>query len=123
MEHVIKSLFFFFFFHSLKYCLFFFFKRSISSSPSHAGKRDETQGQWCSGRPVHQGSRMKSVIGKNLMLLINKKKKKCEIRLAEKCVTLIIPHLKSQHYIVLIQVTILKNKNNGCHFFLSESLK
>lgn len=66
---------------------------------------------------------MKSVIGKNLMLLINKKKKKkCEIRLAEKCVTLIIPHLKSQHYIVLIQVTILKNKNNGCHF-LSESLK
>lgn len=36
--------------------------------------------------------------------------KKREIRLAEKCVTLIIPQLKSQHYIVLIQVTISKNK-------------
>lgn len=76
MEHVIKSLFFFLLLSFIEILSFFFFKRSISSSPSHAGKRDETQGQWCSGRPVHQGSRMKSVIGKNLMLLINKKKKK-----------------------------------------------
>lgn len=30
--------------------------------------------------------------------------------MAEKCVTLIIPHLKSQHYILLIQVTIFKTK-------------
>lgn len=43
--------------------------------------------------------------------------------MAEKRVTLTLPHLKSQHYIVLIQVTIFKNKNKGCHFFLPESLK
>lgn len=33
MEHVIKSLFFFFFFHSLKYCLFFFLKEASVALP------------------------------------------------------------------------------------------
>lgn len=72
MEHVVKSQFFFSFLSFVEIIVFFFKEASVLSLPE--GTRDETGGQWCSGTPGHQGSQIKCVIGKKLMLLIDKKK-------------------------------------------------